>query len=73
MKFARLISNQSRAVLVTVALLCLAGLYAAWQLPTAIFPNTDFPRIVITIENGEVPPDQTLVTVTQPIEEAGIC
>jgi CzcA family heavy metal efflux pump len=70
MKFARLISNQSRSVLVTVALLCLAGLYAAWQLPTAIFPNTDFPRIVITIENGEVPPDQTLVTVTQPIEEA---
>src|SRR5262249_48490264 len=34
------------------------------------FPNTDFPRVVITIENGEIPPDQTLATVTQPIEEA---
>lgn len=69
MRFARLISNQSRAVLVTVGLLCLAGLYAAWQLPTAIFPNTDFPRVIITVENGEVPPEQMLVTVTQPIEE----
>jgi len=70
MRFASVIANQSRAVLVTVGLLCLGGIYAAWQLPTAIFPNTDFPRIVITVENGEVPPDQMLATVTQPIEEA---
>src|SRR6266446_4664939 len=33
MRLARLVSNQSRAVLVMVALLCAAGLYAAWQLP----------------------------------------
>lgn len=56
--------------MVVVGLLCAAGLYAAMQLPTAIFPNTDFPRIVITVENGEVPADQMLVSVTQPIEEA---
>ena len=70
MKFAGMIARQSRAVLVVVGLLCAAGLYAALQLPTAIFPNTDFPRIVVTIENGEVPADQMLVSVTQPIEEA---
>ncbi|HEY0458665.1 MAG TPA: efflux RND transporter permease subunit [Pyrinomonadaceae bacterium] len=70
MNFARTISEQKRAVVVMVLLLCAAGLYGAWQLPTAIFPNTDFPRIVITIENGEVPADQMLVSVTRPIEEA---
>jgi CzcA family heavy metal efflux pump len=56
--------------MVFALLLCIAGIFAAWQLPTAIFPNTDFPRIVITVENGEVPADQMLAGVTQPIEEA---
>ncbi len=70
MNLAKLISNQSRAVMVLVVLLCVAGLYAAWQLPTAIFPNTNFPRILITVDNGVAPADQTLVSVTRPIEEA---
>src|SRR6476620_1335058 len=70
MNFAHTISEQKRAVMVLVLLVCAAGIYAAWQLPTAIFPKTDYPRIVITVENGEVPADQMLVSVTQPIEEA---
>ena len=69
MNFARTISSHKRAVLVTVLLLCIAGSYAAWRMPSAIFPNTDFPRIMITVENGEVPADQMLATVTQQIEE----
>lgn len=70
MSLARIVSNQSRAILVIVALLCAAGLYAAWQLPVAILPQTDFPRIVIIVDNGEAPASQTLVSVTRPIEEA---
>src|SRR5947207_2643387 len=70
MRLARLVSNQSRAIVVMVALLCAAGLYAAWQLPIAVFPQTDFPRIVIIADNGEAPASQTLVSVTKPIEEA---
>ncbi|HYX43002.1 MAG TPA: hypothetical protein VE821_14950, partial [Pyrinomonadaceae bacterium] len=61
MNLARTVSEQKRAVIVVVALLCVAGLYAAWQLPTAIFPQTDFPRIIITVDNGVVPAPQTLV------------
>src|SRR5947199_3170126 len=53
-----------------VALLCAAGLYAAWQLPIAVFPQTNFPRIVIIVDNGVAPASQTLVSVTRPIEEA---
>src|SRR5437588_375788 len=70
MRLARVVSNQSRAILVIVALLCAAGLYAAWRLPIAVFPQTDFPRIVIIVDNGEAPANQTLVSVTMPIEEA---
>ncbi len=70
MRLARLVSNHSRAIVVIVALLCAGGLYAAWQLPIAVFPQTDFPRIVIIVDNGEAPALQTLVSVTRPIEEA---
>ncbi len=70
MNLARLISNQSKAVVVFVALLCAAGVYAAFQLPIAIFPQTDFPRIVIVVDNGVVPAPQMLASVTRPIEEA---
>lgn len=70
MSLARHIADQSRAVMVFVLLLCVAGLYAAWQLPTAIFPQTNFPRIVIIVDNGVVPADQMLVSITRPIEEA---
>jgi multidrug efflux pump subunit AcrB len=34
------------------------------------FQKTDFPRIVIIVDNGEAPAEQTLVSVTRPIEEA---
>src|SRR6185369_6986547 len=70
MKLAEVVSKQARAVVVIVALLCAAGLFAAWQLPVAIFPETDFPRIVIIVDNGEAPASQTLASVTRPIEEA---
>ncbi len=70
MNLAHLVSMQKRAVIVLVVLLCVAGLYAAEKLPTAIFPQTDFPRIVILVDNGVVPAPQMLVSVTRPVEEA---
>lgn len=70
MNLASIISTQKRAVMVVVLLLCVLGIYAAFQLPTAIFPNTDFPRIVVVVDNGVIPAEQMLVTVTRPIEEA---
>ena len=70
MNLAGVVAYQSRAIIVIVVLLCAAGLYATWQLPIAVFPQTDFPRIVIIVDNGEAPASQTLVSVTRPIEEA---
>jgi CzcA family heavy metal efflux pump len=70
MSFASIISRQARAIIVIVVLLCAAGLYAAWHIPISVFPETNFPRIVIIVDNGEAPASQTLVSVTRPIEEA---
>src|SRR5258708_24277994 len=53
-----------------IGVICGAGLYAAWKLPIAIFPATDFPGIVMIVDNGVAPASQTLVSVTGPIEEA---
>ena len=70
MNLASFVSRQSLAILVLVGLLCAAGLFAAFQLPSALFPNTNFPRIVIIVDDGVVPAPQMLVSVTKPIEEA---
>ena len=50
--------------------LCLAGIYAASSMPSSVFPQTDFPRVAIMIDNGEMPADEMMATVTKPIEEA---
>src|SRR5690349_17329907 len=53
---------------VSVAL-CLAGIYAALTLPSSVFPQTNFPRVVILADNGVMPADEMMATVTRPIEE----
>src|ERR1700682_1460753 len=50
--------------------LALVGGYLAFTIPVSVFPNTDFPRIVVGVDNGVMPIDQMLVTITRPIEEA---
>ncbi|HYM62878.1 MAG TPA: efflux RND transporter permease subunit [Thermoanaerobaculia bacterium] len=70
MSLARLIDRQSRAVIVIVVLLIVGGIAGMARVPRALFPQTDFPRIVIVADNGVAPAKQTLVSVTRPIEEA---
>jgi CzcA family heavy metal efflux pump len=70
MNIGRLVDHQWRAVVVVMILLALGGLVGATHVPMSLFPQTDFPRILIVAENGEVPAQQTLITVTKPIEEA---
>jgi CzcA family heavy metal efflux pump len=60
----------SRPILFLIGTVALAGAYLAFSIPVAVFPNTDFPRIVVGIDNGVMPIDQMLVTITRPLEEA---
>jgi len=50
--------------------LCLAGVYSAFRTPSSVFPHTDFPRVVILVDNGVMPSDEMMATITRPIEEA---
>ena len=60
----------SHPILFLIITLAIAGAYAAFNIPIGVFPSTDFPRIVIGVDNGVMPIDQMLVTITRPIEEA---
>lgn len=60
----------ARPILFLIIGLALVGAYLAFTIPVSVFPSTDFPRIVIGIDNGVAPIEQMLVTVTRPIEEA---
>src|SRR2546422_6227921 len=60
----------SRPILFLIVTLMIVGAYLAFTIPVAVFPNTDFPRIFIGIDNGVMPIDQMLVIITRPLEEA---
>jgi multidrug efflux pump subunit AcrB len=50
--------------------LALLGGYLAFTIPVSVFPSTNFPRVLIAVDNGVMPIDQMMVMVTRPIEEA---
>ncbi len=60
----------SSPILFLIVSLMLVGGYFAFTIPVSVFPSTDFPRIVIGVDNGVMPIDQMLVIITRPIEEA---
>jgi len=61
---------RSRPIIFVVLTLVAVGVYLAFSIPVAVFPSTNFPRIVVGVDNGVAPIDQMQVTVTQPLEEA---
>ncbi|HET6202462.1 MAG TPA: efflux RND transporter permease subunit [Planctomycetota bacterium] len=69
-RLGRFAVRHSKAIVFIVFALCMAGAYAASTMPSAVFPQTDFPRVVILVENGVMPADEMMATVTRPIEEA---
>ncbi|MCU1286741.1 MAG: acriflavin resistance protein [Acidobacteriales bacterium] len=63
-------SRQAKPVLFLLIVLACVGAYLAFSVPVAVFPETNFPRVVIGVDNGVMPIEQMQVTVTRPIEEA---
>ena len=63
-------ARHSKSIIFLVAILAAVGVYEALTIPIAVFPSTNFPRIIIGIDNGVMPIDQMEVTITRPIEEA---
>jgi multidrug efflux pump subunit AcrB len=63
-------TRHSRSVIFVILTLALLGGYLAFTIPVSVFPSTNFPRILIAVDNGVMPIDQMMVTITRPIEEA---
>jgi CzcA family heavy metal efflux pump len=63
-------SKYSKPVIFLILVLAAVGAYLALSVPVAVFPETNFPRIVIAVDNGVMPIEQMQVIVTRPIEEA---
>ncbi len=62
--------RHSLAIAFICVALCLGGVYAALGMPSSIFPQTNFPRVVILIDNGVMPANEMMATITRPVEEA---
>ncbi len=62
--------RHARSVIFMIVTLALVGGYIAFTVPVAVFPATNFPRILIAVDNGVMPIDQMMVTITRPLEEA---
>jgi len=62
--------QHSRPVIFLILTMVLLGTYLAFTIPVSVFPSTDFPRVLIAVDNGVMPIDQMMVTITRPLEEA---
>ncbi len=63
-------ARYSSPIIFVILTLIAMGVYLAFSIPVAVFPNTNFPRIVVGVDNGVMPIDQMQVVVTRPLEEA---
>ena len=64
------VAQHSRPVIFLILTLGLLGAYLAFTIPVSVFPQTNFPRVLIGVDNGVMPIDQMMVTITRPLEEA---
>src|SRR5580704_5135745 len=63
-------ARHGKPIMFVILTLVAVGIYLTLTIPVAVFPSTDFPRIVVGADAGVAPIDQMMVNVTQPLEEA---
>jgi CzcA family heavy metal efflux pump len=59
-----------RTIFFAAIALTIVGIYSFYKTPIAVFPETNFPRVVIGVDNGVMPVEQMQVTITKPLEDA---
>ncbi len=70
MNVVRFCRENRYAVYLLTAFLTVAGIAAVFQLPSNIYPELNFPRVVVLAHAGDIAPDTMLLTITRPLEEA---
>src|SRR3984893_3637593 len=63
-------SRHSKSIVFLITMLAVVGIYEAFSIPIAVFPATNFPRIIIGVDNGVMPINQMEVTITRLLENA---
>jgi len=63
-------ARHSKSIIFLILTLAVVGIYEALSLPIAVFPATNFPRIIVGVDNGVMPIEQMEVTITRPLENA---
>jgi len=59
-----------RLLILLTAFGAVFGIWAVQRLPSGIYPEVDFPRIVVVAEVGDAAADVMVATVTRPLEAA---
>jgi multidrug efflux pump subunit AcrB len=70
MSFTAFIERHARSIILVALALATAGAVSAISLPVGLFPQVAFPRVVVDLDAGSRPADQTALLVTRPVEEA---
>ncbi len=70
MNIAHWAAAHRRSILFLIGVLVVSGTAFSFRLPVALFPDVDFPRVVVSIESGDRPADQMVIAITRPLEEA---
>jgi CzcA family heavy metal efflux pump len=69
-RVAEFVQAHGRGLVLVILSFAVAGALMIPGIPISIFPQTDFPRVVILVDNGIAPVDVQMLTVTRPLEEA---
>ena len=69
-RLGRFATRHAISITFIAVVLCLAGLFSARQTSSSVFPQTNFPRVVVMVNNGIMPAKEMMATVTRPVEEA---
>jgi CzcA family heavy metal efflux pump len=64
------LARQRRFVYLAVAVLSGAGIWAAFRLPSAIYPELTFSRVTIVVQGSALAARQVMFSIAEPIEAA---
>ena len=69
-KLFDVLASQRRFIYLAVAVMSAAGVWSAFKLPSAIYPELTFPKITIVASGASLGARQMVFAVARPIEEA---
>ena len=67
--FETLITRRGSLILVAALALGAAGLIAGRSLPSGIYPEIQFPRVVVVAKAGQLSPELVEAQMTRPLEQ----